>query len=116
MDGICPNCRSSGAVTSEATVSGLAPGNCVVTCMVGKSTCGRDETGKRIKPKTPHRKTAMPSKDVATGRRMKGEEILIPAALCQQVVQDRRDAGDGAVAARQALWVDWPCLPLASAH
>ena len=28
---ICPNCRSSGAVTRDAIVSGLAPGNCVVT-------------------------------------------------------------------------------------
>ena len=44
-DGIWPNWRSSGAVTSAAMVSGLAPGNCVVTWMVGKSTCGSEETG-----------------------------------------------------------------------
>ena len=44
-EGICPNCRSSGAVTSEAMVSGLAPGSWVETWMVGKSTCGRDDTG-----------------------------------------------------------------------
>ena len=43
-DGIWPNCRSSEAVTSAAIVSGLAPGNWVVTCTVGKSTWGRDET------------------------------------------------------------------------
>ncbi len=43
-DGIWPNCRSSDAVTSDAIVSGLAPGSCVVTWMVGKSTCGSDET------------------------------------------------------------------------
>ena len=43
--GIWPNCRSKGAVTSEAMVSGLAPGNWVVTWMVGKSTCGSAETG-----------------------------------------------------------------------
>ena len=43
--GICPNWRSSGAVTSAAIVSGLAPGSCVVTWMVGKSTCGSAETG-----------------------------------------------------------------------
>ncbi len=43
--GICPNWRSSGAVTSEATVSGLAPGSWVVTWMVGKSTCGSADTG-----------------------------------------------------------------------
>ena len=44
-DGIWPNWRSSGAVTSEATTSGLAPGSWVVTWMVGKSTCGSDDTG-----------------------------------------------------------------------
>ncbi len=44
--GIWPSCRSSGAVISEATTSGLAPGNCVVTCTVGKSTCGSAETGR----------------------------------------------------------------------
>ena len=44
-DGICPSCRSSGAVISEAITSGLAPGSCVVTCTVGKSTCGSAETG-----------------------------------------------------------------------
>ena len=44
-DGIWPSCRSSGAVISEAITSGLAPGNCVVTCTVGKSTCGSAETG-----------------------------------------------------------------------
>ena len=44
-DGIWPNWRSSGAVTSETMVSGLAPGNWVVTCTVGKSTCGSADTG-----------------------------------------------------------------------
>ena len=44
-DGICPKLRSSGAVTSDAMVSGLAPGSWVVTWMVGKSTCGSEETG-----------------------------------------------------------------------
>ena len=43
--GIWPNWRSSGAVTSVDMVCGLAPGSCVVTWMVGKSTCGSDETG-----------------------------------------------------------------------
>ena len=42
---ICPSWRSSGAVTSLAMVSGLAPGSWVVTWMVGKSTCGSDEIG-----------------------------------------------------------------------
>ena len=44
-DGICPSWRSSGAVISDAITSGLAPGNCVVTCTVGKSTCGSADTG-----------------------------------------------------------------------
>ena len=43
--GICPNCRSNEAVISVSIVSGLAPGSCVVTRMVGKSTSGSAETG-----------------------------------------------------------------------
>ena len=43
--GICPNSRSSEAVTSVDMVCGLAPGSCVDTWMVGKSTCGSDDTG-----------------------------------------------------------------------
>ena len=43
--GIWPNCRSSEAVISVSIVSGLAPGSCVVTWTVGKSTSGRAETG-----------------------------------------------------------------------
>ncbi len=43
--GIWPNWRSSDAVISGATVSGLAPGSWVVTWMVGKSTCGSADTG-----------------------------------------------------------------------
>ena len=45
-EGIWPKLRSSGAVTSDAMVSGLAPGSWVVTWMVGKSTCGSDDTGR----------------------------------------------------------------------
>ena len=45
-DGVRPNWRSSGEVTSAAMVSGLAPGSWVVTWMVGKSTCGSAETDK----------------------------------------------------------------------
>jgi len=43
--GISPNCRSSDAVIKVETVCGLAPGSCVVTSMVGKSTSGSAETG-----------------------------------------------------------------------
>src|SRR4029434_2975779 len=42
-----PNCRSRGVATDEAMVSGLAPGNRPCTWMVGKSTCGKGETGKK---------------------------------------------------------------------
>ena len=42
---ICANWRSSAVATEEAIVSGLAPGSCAVTWMVGKSTCGNGATG-----------------------------------------------------------------------
>ncbi len=40
-----PSCRSSGAATDDAMISGLAPGNDAPTLMVGKSTCGSGATG-----------------------------------------------------------------------
>ena len=45
-DAIWPSWRSSGAVTSSAIVSGLAPGSCVEIWMVGKSTCGSAATAR----------------------------------------------------------------------
>ena len=42
-----PNWRSSGVATDEAMVSGLAPGSLAETWMVGKSTCGKGETGRK---------------------------------------------------------------------
>ena len=45
---ICPNCRSSGVVTADAMTSGLAPGNCALTSMVGKSTAGSAEMGRNL--------------------------------------------------------------------
>ncbi len=42
-----PNCRSSGVATEEAIVSGDAPGRLAETLIVGKSTCGRGETGRK---------------------------------------------------------------------
>src|SRR5262245_61813594 len=42
--GIWANWRSSGWATEEAMVSGLAPGNCADTWMVGKSTWGSGAT------------------------------------------------------------------------
>src|SRR5690348_7578405 len=71
-----PNCRSRGVATAEAMVSGLAPGRPELTFMVGKSTCGRGETGKNRKATIPARAMAMVVRDVATGRRIKGAEKL----------------------------------------
>ena len=42
---ICANWYSRGVATEDAMVSGLAPGNDVETCTVGKSTCGNGATG-----------------------------------------------------------------------
>ncbi len=41
------NCCSIGEATDAAMVSGLAPGNCAVIWMVGKSTAGSAATGNR---------------------------------------------------------------------
>src|SRR5581483_5280792 len=71
-----PNCRSSGVATEEAMISGLAPGREAETETVGKSTCGRGETGSNRKATTPDSATAAVSSVVAIGRLMKGEERL----------------------------------------
>src|ERR1700716_4266827 len=71
-----PNWRSRGVATAEAMVSGLAPGSPAPTEMVGKSTCGSGATGKNLKATTPDKKIAMVTRDVATGRRIKGAEKL----------------------------------------
>src|SRR5512140_2512645 len=42
-----PNCRSRGVATEDAMVSGLAPGRPDDTLIVGNSTCGRGETGRK---------------------------------------------------------------------
>ena len=44
--GMAVNWSSSGVATVAAIVSGLAPGNCAVTTMVGKSILGSAATGK----------------------------------------------------------------------
>src|SRR6478735_95738 len=46
--GMAANCCSSGVATEEAIVSGLAPGRVAETVMVGKSTLGRADTGRRL--------------------------------------------------------------------
>ncbi len=44
MPAMVENCRSIGAATEAAMVSGLAPGSVAVTSMVGKSTRGSAAT------------------------------------------------------------------------
>ena len=79
-DGIWPSGRSSGAVTNAAIVSGSAPGNCVVTWIVGKSTCGSGATGRKRNPRMPPNRMATPRSEVATGLEMKSDETFIAVA------------------------------------
>src|SRR3954451_1547117 len=74
---IRPNCRSKGVATAEAIVSGLAPGSPACTEIVGNSTSGKGDTGRKRKTNPPANKIATESSDVATGRRMNGADILI---------------------------------------
>ena len=78
---ICPNWRSSGVATEEAITSGLAPGSAVATVMVAKSIWGSEETGRLKKASMPASVTAMVSRVVATGRRMKGAEMFMRPQL-----------------------------------
>ena len=71
-----PSARSSGVATVAAMTSGLAPGMAAPTEMVGKSTCGRGETGKMRNAAKPDKAIAIVSNVVATGRRMKNAEIF----------------------------------------
>ena len=58
---------------------GLRPGQTGrLTEMVGKSTCGRGETGKNRKARMPARARPTVSNVVATGRLMKGAEMFMP--------------------------------------
>ena len=59
------NCRSSGVATAEAMISGLAPGNDADTLMVGKSTCGKGDTGRS-------RKATAPARAMAIGQKSRG--------------------------------------------
>jgi hypothetical protein len=58
-------------------VSGLAPGKPAFTEIVGKSTWGSGDTGRRRKATAPAKVMAMRRSVVATGLRIKGSEILI---------------------------------------
>src|SRR5579871_512782 len=74
---IRPNWRSSGVATEDAIVSGLAPGRPALTEIVGKSTCGRGDTGRMRKATAPASAMATVSKVVATGLWTKGAEIFM---------------------------------------
>src|ERR1700689_1886367 len=79
-DAMRVNWRSSGVATDEAMISGLAPGKLAFTEIVGKSTCGKGETGKILNATAPARAIAAARRVVATGRRIKGAERLLPVS------------------------------------
>ena len=83
---IMPRRRSSGVATLVAIVSGLAPGSCALTEMVGKSTCGKGETGSTKKAPMPASATPIVSSTVPIGRRTKGCERFTsrPCAACRE--------------------------------
>jgi hypothetical protein len=65
---IRPNWRSSGVATADAIVSGLAPGRVAATEMVGNSTCGSGETGRKKYANPPASAIAIVNSVVPTGR------------------------------------------------
>ena len=75
---MCANCRSNGAATALAMISGLAPGSVAETLIVGKSTCGKGAVGSCRNATIPASATAAVSNTVAIGRRMNGAEIPSP--------------------------------------
>src|SRR5262249_27637647 len=91
---ICPSCRSSGAATDDAIVSALAPASVAVTWTVGKSTCGSGATGRNGNATMPTNATAPMSRQVATGRRMKGSDrftvVLLGAPQARLLSTDAR--------------------------
>src|SRR5580658_2294572 len=76
-DAMWPNCRSRGVATEDAIVSGLAPGRDAETEMVGKSTCGRGDTGSSWNATAPESAMATVRRVVATGLRMNNSETFI---------------------------------------
>ena len=74
---IVENCFSSGVATDDAIVSGLAPGSCACTTMVGKSTLGRSFTGSSRYAIAPNSRIASEHSVVITGRRMKISAIFM---------------------------------------
>src|SRR5271167_904068 len=80
-EAILPNCRSSGVATDEAIVAGLAPGRDALTEIVGKSTCGKGDTGSSGNAAAPASASPIVSNVVATGRSMKGADRLTCQSL-----------------------------------
>src|ERR1700729_2782265 len=78
---IRPNSRSSGVATEEAMISGLAPGSEADTEIVGKSTCGKGETGSILNATAPASASAAVSSVVATGRWMNGDDKLMASGV-----------------------------------
>src|ERR1035437_381506 len=71
------NRRSNGVAMEDAVISGLPPGKLAETEIVGKSTCGKGETGRTLNAIAPTSVIPTVSKVVATGRRIKGAERFI---------------------------------------
>src|SRR5207248_7425190 len=71
-----PRCRSSGVATVVAIVSGLAPGICAKTEIVGKSICGNGATGSLKNANRPASARPIVRSVVATGRSMNGLDRL----------------------------------------
>src|SRR5205823_5509509 len=72
-----PKWRSSGVATELAIVSGLAPGICAKTEIVGNSTCGSGETGSLKNANIPASAMPIVKSVVATGRSINGVDRLI---------------------------------------
>ena len=100
---IWPRWRSSGSATLVATVSGLAPGSCALTEIVGKSTCGSGATGSFENARTPAKAMPSVSSVVATGRLMNGAEMFIRPAL---VGSERRRRPAAGQPHRQAIEIE----------
>src|SRR5438045_4707217 len=76
---ICPKRRSNGAATEEATVAGSAPGSEAQTWTIGNPTRGVGATARNRYATMPSKNNPPASKDVPTGRRMKGPEMFMRA-------------------------------------
>src|SRR6266480_370216 len=88
---MCANCRSNGAATALAMISGLAPGKFAETLIVGKSTCGKGAVGSCKKATKPASAIAAVSNAVAIGRRMNGAEIPSPLLVRAGLASDETE-------------------------